>query len=125
MSRLPVSAVLLAALCCAEQAWAQSAFVQGGIVIDARRFSGQPGDRVFDANAIGVLAGGGGFITSILSAGVELDMGRESEVAQSSSVTVSGRPETITTTFVSARRSVSALFGIHSPSTHRVRAGAY
>ena len=126
MRRHALEAVfVIVGLLCADRALAQTAFVQGGVVIEARRFSGQPGDRVFDANAVSVIAGGGGFITPVFSASVELDTGRESEVAQSTSIAIAGRPETITTTFVSARRTVSALFGVHSPSTHAVRVGAY
>ena len=44
---------------------------------------------------------------------------------QASSVTIAGRPETVTTTYTSQRRAVSALFGIHSPVNHKVRVGTY
>jgi len=121
-----VAALLLMLLSlCAERAFAQTAYFQGGIEMDARRFSSQPDDRVFDANTSAALVGGGGFLTPMISAGVELDIGRESQVAHSVTVTIAGRPETVTTTYASRRRSVSALFGIHSAATHAVRVGAY
>lgn len=94
-------------------------------MIDVRRFSGPPEDRVFDGNVATVMIGGGGFLTSMISAGLELDMGRELVVAPSTSVTIAGRPETITTTYASQRRTVSALFGIHSPANHTIRVGTY
>jgi len=119
------AALLLMPLLCAERAFAQTAYVQGGIEMDARRFSGQPGDRVFDANLPTLMVGGGGFLTPMISAGVELDIGGESQVAQSVAVTIAGRPETVTTTYASRRRAVAALFGIHSTATRAVRVGAY
>ena len=112
-------------LACAGRAFAQTIYVQGGIEMDARRFSGQPDDRVFDADVSTLMVGGGGFLTPLISAGVELDMGAESQVAQSVTVTIAGRPETVTTTYASRRRAVSALFGIHSTATRAVRVGAY
>src|SRR5262245_59177360 len=116
MRARPAAAILLVMMStlCAERAFAQAAFVQGGFVMDARRFSAEPDDRVFDANASAVMFGGGGFLSAMISAGVEVDLGNESETAQSNTVTIAGRPETVTTTFTSRRRSVSALFGIHS-----------
>jgi len=119
------SLVLTISLFCTERAAAQSAYIQGGIVMDARRFSGQPDDRVFDANVSSMMIGGAGFVTALISAGLELDAGRESEVAQTTAVTIAGRPEVVTTTYSSRRRSVSALFGIHSSAAHAVRAGVY
>jgi hypothetical protein len=119
------AACLTALLCCAAQARAQSAFIQGGIAIDARRFSGQPDERVFDGNVRSVSIGGGGFLTPRISAGVELDVGAELEVASSVSVTIAGRPQTITTTYASKRRTVSALFGLHSAEQRAIRVGAY
>jgi hypothetical protein len=109
----------------ADHAFAQAAFVQGGFVIDVRRFSGAPDQRVFDANTPAIVFGGGGFLTSMISAGVEVDLGGESEVTDSSTITIAGRPEVVTTTFTSRRRSVSALFGIHSPPARVVRVGAF
>jgi hypothetical protein len=109
----------------ADRAFAQTAFVQGGIVADVRRFSGQPDNRVFDGNVSTLLIGGGGFLTPMISAGVEFDTGRESVVEQNATVTIAGRPETVTTTFTSRRRAVSGLFGIHSTAGRAVRVGAY
>lgn len=106
-------------------AFAQAVYIEGGIVTDVRRFSGQPTDRVFDSTAAAIMVGGGGFLTSTISAGVELDFGAESEVAESVTVTIAGRPETVTTTWASRRRSVSALFGVHSTAQRAVRVGAY
>ena len=93
--------------------------------MDVRRFSGPPEDRVFDGNVATVMIGGGGFLTPMISAGIELDIGRELVVAPSTSVTIAGRPETITTRYVSQRRTMSALFGIHSSASHKVRVGTY
>jgi len=125
--RLAAAGVLLftTVLFATEPAFAQVAFVQGGITMDVRRFSGQPDTRVFDANVATATIGGGGFLTSLISAGVELDMSRESAVGEAAAVTIGGRPETITTTYSSNRRSVSALFGIHSTAQRAVRVGAY
>lgn len=126
MNRGPAAALLLIiSLFRATPAFAQAAYIQGGIVTDLRRFSGEPTDRVFDGNVAAVMVGGGGFLTSMISAGVELDVGAESEVAESVTVPIAGRPETVTTTYASRRRSVSALFGIHSAAQHAVRIGAY
>ena len=125
MNRGLAAPLLIVSLFCAESAFAQAAYVQGGIVTDLRRFSGQPDDRVFDGNVATVMIGGGGFLTPMISAGVELDIGAESDVAQSVTVTIAGRPETVTTTYASRRRAVSALFGIHSTSQRAVRIGAY
>jgi len=119
------AAAPLVLLLCGDRAFAQSGYIQGGFALDVRRFSGQEDDRVFDGNVPGLIIGGAGFLTPLISAGVELDMGPESEVAQSVSVTVAGRPETVTTTYVSRRRAVAALFGIHSTATRAVRVGAY
>ena len=117
--------LLIILLCCTAPAFAQAAFIQGGIVTDVRRFSGQSADRVFDGNGAATIVGGGGFLTSMISAGVELDFGAESEVAQSVTVTIAARPETVTTTYASRRRTVAALFGVHSAAGHAVRVGAY
>jgi hypothetical protein len=118
------SALTVVVLLLADQARAQTMFVQGGIVADMRRFSGQADDRVFDSNARTVMLGGGGFLTSIISAGVEVDLGTESSVAQSVTVNVAGRPEVITTTYGSRVRSIRALFGVHSPP-RAIRVAAY
>ena len=122
---LAAASLLIMSLCCVDAGFAQSAYLQGGIVTDVRRFAGQPDDRVFDGNVATMMIGGGGFLTSMISAGVELDIGAESDVAQSVTVTIAARPETVTTTYSSRRRAVSALFGIHSPAKHAVRVAAY
>ena len=117
--------LLIVSLAGAAPALAQAAYIQGGIATDVRRFSGESTDRVFDGNVAAVMVGGGGFLTSTISAGVELDFGAESEVAESVSVPIAGRPETVTTTYASRRRSVSAMFGVHSSAERAVRVGAY
>lgn len=126
MTRGPAAAalILVAALAWADRAFAQSGFVHGGIVVDARRFSAEA-DHVFDGNTPAVLIGGGGFLTPMISAGVEFDSGGESVVEEHAAITVAGRPETVTTTFTSRRRAVSGLFGIHSAAGRVVRVGAY
>src|SRR5688500_14682404 len=111
--------------CGTARADAQVAYVEGGTALDARRCSGQNDDRVFDANATTVRVGGGGFLRPGLSAGIELELGADSQVAQSVTVTIAGRPETVTTTYGSRRRTVSALFGVHTSARRAVRVGAY
>ena len=123
--RRQAAGAFIVVLLCAAPAFAQRAYVEGGVALDARRFSGGPDDRVFDANVSSALIGAGGFLTSLISAGVELDFGRESEAEQSSTVAIAGRPETVTTIYTSRRRTVSALIGIHSPAQHALRVGAY
>jgi hypothetical protein len=122
---LAAALLLLISLVRTAPAFAQAAFIEGGVVTDIRRFSGQPTDRVFDSTAAAILLGGGGFLTPMISAGVELDFGTESEVAESVTVPIAGRPETVTTTYASRRRTVSAWFGVHSAARHAVRVGAY
>lgn len=107
------------------RATAQVGYVQGGMALDARRFSGQDDDRVFDANAATVWIGGGGFLRPGLSASIELELGANSEIAQSVTATIAGRPETVTTTYGSRRRAVTALFGVHTSGRRVVRVGAY
>jgi hypothetical protein len=118
-------AFLLMSLLCANRAAAQSGFIQGGIALDGRRFSGQADDRVFDGSVPSISIGGGGLLTPRISAGVELDFGGELDTARSVTITIAGRPETITTTYASKRRTVAALFGIHSEEQRAVRVGAY
>lgn len=126
MNRTRFGALMLTmSLLYTEPALAQAAFVQGGFVVDLRRFSGQPEDRVFDSNVASMTIGGGGFLTPRTSASLELDLGAESEVARSVTVTIAGRPEIVTTTYAGRRRSVSALFGFHSSADRTVRVGAY
>jgi len=117
--------VLVIASLSGTPAFAQRGYVQGGVAIDLRRFSGEPEDRVFDGNVQTLSLGGGGFLTAMFSASLELELGAESDEARSVSVTIAGRPETVTTTYSSRRRSVSALFGIHTSPHRAVRAGVY
>jgi hypothetical protein len=70
MSRFAAAAWLLAITLGATPAFAQRGFVQGGAALDVRRFSGQPGTRVFDAIVSSITIGGGGFLTPIFSAAV-------------------------------------------------------
>jgi len=125
MNRATAALVFTISVLSADRAFAQTAFVQGGFGIDSRRFSRQPDDRVFDGNVGTVMIGGGGFLTPLVSASVEVDLGAELETAQRVTVTIAGRPEVVTTTYASRRRSVSALFGIHSTAERMVRVGAY
>ena len=122
---LAASVLLFIATLSGTPAFAQGGYVQGGVALDIRRFSGQPGDGVFDGNVSTLSLGGGGFLTAILSASVELELGAGSDEAQSVTVTIAGRPETVTTTYSSRRRSVSALLGIHTSPHRGVRAGVY
>ena len=117
--------MLLIASLSGTPAFAQRGYVQGGVALDLRRFSGQPEDRVFDGNVSTLSIGGGGFLTSMFSASLELDLGAESDEARSVTVTIAGRHETVTTTYSSRRRSVSALFGVHTSPQRAVRAGVY
>jgi hypothetical protein len=118
---------LLALALCAVPVplFAQAAFVQAGYGVDLRRFSGENTGRVFDANAGTLTIGGAGFLTSTISAGLEVELGANSRQQESVTVTLAGRPETVTTTYESRRRSVSALVGLHSPAGRAVRAGVY
>ena len=116
--------IFLAALASADRAFAQSGFIHGGIVMEARRFSAEA-DHVFDGKLPTMWIGGGGFLTPMISAGVEFDTGGESVAEEHATITIAGRPETVTTTFTSRRRAVSGLFGIHSTAGRAVRVGAY
>jgi hypothetical protein len=125
MVRATAALLLTVSVLFADRAFAQTAFVQGGFAIDSRRFSGQPDDRVFDGNVAAVILGGGGFLTPLVSVSAELDLGAELETERRVTVTIAGRPEVVTTSYASRRRSVSALFGIHSTAERPVRVGAY
>jgi len=118
--------LLLLALCALPAPlFAQGGFVQGGYGVDIRRFSGQETDTVFDANAGTATIGGAGFLTRSVSAGIEVELGASSEASQSVTLTIAGRPDTITTTYTSRRRSVSALAGLHSDAARPIRVGVY
>ena len=103
----------------------QAGFVQGGFGTEIRRFSADESDRVFDADTGNLLIGFGGFITPRFSAGLELEPGRSSTTERSVTLTISGRPTTVTTSFASRRRGVSALAGLHNSPDARVRLGVY
>ena len=109
----------------ASEAAAQSAFVEGGISREVKRFS-REGDRsAFDGTVNTVWAGAAGFLVSRVSVGIELDLGEESTFQETQTVTVSGRPAEITTSYTSRRRSIAALAGLHSPPDRPVRVGCY
>lgn len=116
--------LVLSWLLVAADASAQSGFVQGGFQREIKRFSGEPGEAVFDGTVNGVSIGGAGFLAPRWTAGVELDLGGESLAARSTTITIAGRPATITTTYASRRRSAAALVGYHA-SRGRFTLGCY
>jgi len=120
-----VGCLLVLAFCLPPPAFAQHAFVQGGYGVDFRRFSGQETDAVFDANAATVTFGGAGFLTTAVSAGLEVELGATSEVQQSVTLPLAGRPDIITTMYSSRRRSISAMAGFHGDAAPPVRVGVY
>ena len=93
-----------------------------------RRFLQTP-DRLFklhsDPNVAGVFFGGGGFLTPAVSAGAEIDSGRDVTSETGVTVPINGRAVNVVTQYVSKRRTVSGLFGIHSPKDKIIRVGAY
>jgi len=103
---------------------AQSGFVQGTIGREVKRFSGEPGEQLFDGTATDVTIGAGGFVAPHWTIGVEVDVGGRSTVRRSSQVTVSGRPTTIDTDYSIERRSAAAEVGYHT-LPRRVRLGYY
>jgi hypothetical protein len=122
----PLPVVLLTLLGFASDAGAQqTGFVQADFGADIRRFSGEDADRVFDARATSVTMGAAGFLTSHVSVSIELDIGASVTESRSVSLTVSGRPSTITTSYTLRRRTVAALAGLHTSDTRRVRLGCY
>ena len=118
---LPVAMFVLVA----SSAAAQSGFVEGGLSRDVRRFSREGSASAFDGTVNGIWMNGSGFVTPRLSVGVELDAGGEVTFDDTVSVTVTGRPSDITTTYMSRRRTVSALAGIHTSSSQPIRLGVY
>ena len=119
----PAVAMLLVLL--ASDAAAQSAFVQGGLSREFKRFS-REGDRSpFDGAANTVWVGVAGFPVPRVSVGVELDLGEESTFQETAAVTVSGRPAEITTSYTTRRRSIAALAGLHTSADRAVRLGCY
>ena len=114
-----------AAVVLPAQPRAQSAFVQGSYGPDVRRFSGDDSDRVFDSESNNLTLTAGGFLLRHLTAAVEIDLGAGPTESRTVSVTIAGRPATITTSYTLRRRTVSALAGLHSAPVHRVRLAVY
>jgi hypothetical protein len=108
-----------------REAPAQTGFLQAGYGVELRRFSADESDRVFDADTSNLAIGFSGFVTPRFSAGVELEIGADTTVERTTTLTISGRPTTVTTSFTTHRRGVSALAGVHNAPTARVRLGVY
>jgi hypothetical protein len=104
---------------------AQSAFVEGGLSRDVRRFSSEGSASTFDGTVNGIWAQASVFMTPRWSVGIELDNGDEVSVDQTVTLTVGGRPSSITTTYKSKRRTVSAIAGLHTAARRAVQLGAY
>jgi hypothetical protein len=115
----------LAVIAASGTARAQDAFVQATIGADVRRFSGEDTQNVFDAAARTLTVAAGGFLTARVSGSVELDDGARAATLRTVSLAISGRPATITTRYALRRRTITALFGIHSAARRRARIGAY
>jgi hypothetical protein len=103
---------------------AQSVYVQGAVTREIKRFSGQPSEPVFDGTASGVAIGVAEFAAPHWTVGLEIDLGGQSTVRRSSTVTVSGRPTTIDTDYAIERRSAAAIAGYQQEWRH-VRLGYY
>ena len=109
----------------ASRTTAQPAFVQGGFGLEVKRFSGEPENNVFDATANMVTIGGGGFIAPHWTLGAELDFGARSTATRTTSVTISGVPRAIHTSYSSRRRGASALIGYQTSRHRGVQMGYY
>jgi hypothetical protein len=118
---LAVASVLLLA----STAAAQSAFVEGGLSRDVRRFSNEGTASAFDGTVNGTWGHASAFMTPRWSVGVEFDYGDEVTVDETVTLTVTGRPTPITTTYKSRRRTVSAITGLHTAPGRLVQLGAY
>jgi hypothetical protein len=112
-------------LIAASSAAAQSAFVEGGFSRDVRRFSNEGTQSAFDGTVNGFWVNASGLITPHVSVGVEFDSGGDVTFDDTVSVTISGRPTQITTTYKSERRGVSALAGLHTSPGRPVQVGVY
>ena len=108
-----------------SSAAAQSAFVEGGFSRDVRRFSNEGTRSAFDGTVNGFWVNASGLITPRVSVGIEFDSGGDVTFDETVSLTISGRPTEITTTYTSERRSVSALAGLHTPPGRMVQIGVY
>jgi len=117
--------VFLLFLLVATCATAQPTFVQGGFGLEVRRFPGEPGNNVFDGTANMVTVGGGGFIARHWTIGAELDLGARSTVTRTTSVTISGVPRAMQTSYTSRRRGASALIGYQTSRHRGVQMGYY
>jgi hypothetical protein len=126
ITRLVVRVLLITCGLCAAatSAFAQTGFVYAGTGIEVRRFSGEESDRVFDATSRQVVLGFGGFLMPHITAAVELDLGTESTASRSTSITLGGRPTTVTTTYAMRRRTVSALVGVSTSPARRISIAA-
>jgi Outer membrane protein beta-barrel domain len=109
----------------AAGASAQSVFVQGSVGSEIKRFSGEPGNSVFDGTARAVTVGAGGHIMPHWSVGAELDLGARSTTTTTTSVSVSGQNRDIHNAYTSQRRSASALIGYQTSIRHGVQVGYY
>ena len=126
MPRSVVRALLSAACCAvASSAAAQAGFVQAGYGVEIRRFSAEPSERVFDSSVPSVSIAAGAFLTSVVTAAIELDFGGSATVARTVRVALAGQPTAITTQYTLERRTVSALFGLQTSAVRRVRLGVH
>jgi hypothetical protein len=119
------SACLLAILLAPSTASGQSFFVQGSAGREIKRFSGGPEDAVFDAPATVAAIGVGGYLTTHLTVGVELDLGGRSTTDRTTSVAVAGQPRAIHTQYTFQRRSAAALIGYQTSTHHAMQVGYY
>lgn len=104
---------------------AQGILVQATYGLDIVRFSAAEGDAVFDRARPALAASVAGFVAPHVTAGLEIDAGRTSTVDRTVSLSIAGRPATVTTSYTIRRRTVSALVGVHTRPDARVVFGAY
>jgi hypothetical protein len=108
-----------------SNAAAQSAFIEAGFSRDVRRFSNEGTRSAFDGTVNGIWVNGSAFLMPRLSVGIEIDNGEDVTFDDTVTITVSGQPAQITTTYKSRRRTLSAVAGLHSAAGRLVRIGAY
>jgi hypothetical protein len=120
-----VIAGVVVCLLAASTAGAQTAFIEGGFSRDVRRFSHAGTASPFDGTVNGVWVNGSVFLAPRWSVGVELDNGEDVTFEDTVSLTLAGRPTEITTTYISKRRTISALAGLHTSPGRAVQLGAY
>jgi hypothetical protein len=109
----------------AADASAQSVFVQGSVAAEVKRFSGEPGNTVFDGTARAITFGAGGHIMPHWTVSAEIDLGARSTQSTTTTVSVSGQSRDIHNFYTSQRRSMSALLGYQTSLHHAVRVGYY